>query len=154
MLVFDDVGARVRGGDDLCGWEKSGIATTVVGMMVRAEHVLDGLIGHAFHLGDDALVVLFELVIDQDDAFARDIHGNVATVAFDLVEIVFDLVQSQLGRLALVLGVSDPATKQEQDAKRSACEKGSAHARTLYQMDSVIRTPATFCTASDTPQHR
>jgi hypothetical protein len=102
--------------------------------MVRAEHVLHGLIGDTLDLGSDALVVLFKLVVDQDDAFARDVYGDVAAVALDLVEIVFDLVDGEFGRLALGLSVSDPATKQEQDAKRSACEESSAHARTIYQM--------------------
>ena len=83
--------------------------------------------------------VLLELVVDQDHAFAGDVHGDVAAVAFDLVEIVFDLVESQLRRRALVLRVSDPATKQKQDASGSACEKCSAHARTLYQMFRRVR---------------
>ena len=56
---------------------------------MRGEDVLDGLAGNALHFGDDLVVILFELVIDQDDAFASDIDADVTTVADDLVEVVF-----------------------------------------------------------------
>ena len=89
-----------------------GVAAAVIRMMMRAEHVLHRLIGHALHLRHDAFVVLLELVVHQDDAFAGDIDRDVAAVAFDLVQIVLDLVERQRrGLLALILRVSDPAAR-------------------------------------------
>ena len=81
-------------------------------MMVRAEHVLHRLIGHALHLGSDALVVLLELVVHQDYAFAGDVHRDVAAIALDLVQIVLHFGERQWRRLpALVLRVSEPAAQ-------------------------------------------
>ena len=87
------------GGDNITGLEglaeaeerdvqpvgQRGCAAAVVGVMVRTQNVLDGLAGNTLDLGDDLFVVLLELVVDQDHAFAGDIHGDVAAVTFDLV---------------------------------------------------------------------
>src|SRR5260370_16438056 len=59
---------------------------------------------------------------------------DVAAVTFDLIEVILDFVESQWWRLlALVLGVSHPATRQEQDTSENPRNKCSVHARTLYQ---------------------
>src|SRR5471032_566368 len=60
------------------------IAAAVVGMMVSAEHVLHGLVGHGLDLRHDAFEILLVLVIHQNHALARDVHRDVAAVALDL----------------------------------------------------------------------
>ena len=96
---------------------------------MRAQHVLHRLIGHALHLRQYVLVVLLELVVHQNDAFASDVDGDIAAVAFDFVKVVLDFVEGQRRRLfALVLGVSDPATRQQECARGNPRDRCSAHA--------------------------
>jgi hypothetical protein len=112
-------------------------------MMVSAENVPHGLVGHALHLRHDALVILLELVIDQDDTFPSGVHRDVAPIAFDLIEVTFDFVESQWWRLrALVLGVSNPATHQKQDTSENPRNKCSVHARKLYQHLTANAAPS------------
>jgi hypothetical protein len=77
------------------------------------------------------LVVLIELVVHQDNALAGDIHGDVAAVALDHVQVVLDLVESEFGRLGLGLREGNPAARQEQGGGAKACEQGTAHDRTI-----------------------
>ena len=90
---------------------------------MRGEDVLDGLRGHAFHLLDDLPVVLFEFVVDQDDAFAGDINCHIAAVPDDLVEVVFHLVDFQVAADSRGLRVGDPGAEEEDEssAKTRAC---------------------------------
>ena len=95
----------IRGRDDLGRRLELGVPAAVIRVIVRVDDVLDRLIRHALHLLHDALVILIELVVDQNDAFVGDVDRDVAAVAFDLIQIVLDLVEGQL-RGRRVLGVA------------------------------------------------
>ncbi len=84
------------------------VPAAVILVIVRVDDVLDRLIGHALDVVHDALMVLIELVVDQDDALIGDVDRDVASVALDLVQIVLHFVESEF-RGRLVLGVGDPA---------------------------------------------
>ena len=83
--MLDNIGAGIGGRDDLDLGGEPRVAAAVVGMMVRAENVLDRLAGDALHLRHDPIVILLELIVDQDHSFARDIDRDVAAVAFNHV---------------------------------------------------------------------
>ncbi len=83
--MFQDVGARIRGRNDLRRGEELGVAAAVVGMMVSAEHIFHRLIGDALYVRDNGVVIPIVLVIDQNDAFAGNQYGDVAAVTFDVV---------------------------------------------------------------------
>ena len=61
-------------------------------MIVRVDDVLHRLLADRFDLREDGIVIVFELVVDQNDAFAGNEHRDIAAIAFDLVEVVVDLV--------------------------------------------------------------
>ncbi len=139
--MLDNIRARVGGGDDLGRGHELSVSAAVIGMMMRGEDVFDRLAGDALHLRDDVLVVLIEFVVNQDDAFVGHIHGDVAAVAFNLVQIVLHLIQSQLGRrLALRLGISDPAPDQEKSASGNTRDECPAHGWILYQISGPALT--------------
>jgi hypothetical protein len=103
--------------------------------MVSRDDVLHRFIGDALHFRHDILVVLIELVVDEDHAFIGDVDRDVAAVALDLVQVVFDLVQSQLRRrFGLGLGVSDPAAGEEKSARGKSCDESPTHRTSLYQI--------------------
>ena len=113
--MFQDIGARVLGGDDVGGREELRVSTAVVLVIMRAQHVFHRLRGHALDLFHDGVVVPLEFVIDQNYAFVGDQHRDISAIAFDLVEIVVNFVDFQFRRRwGLVLGVRDPGDRQEQ----------------------------------------
>ena len=102
LFVLQDVGPRHRGRDDLGRRQKLGVPAAVIGVIVRVDDVLDRLVRDALHLVHDALMILIEFIVDQDDAFVGDVDGDVASVAFDLIQIVLHFVESEFrGRRVL-----------------------------------------------------
>ena len=93
----------VYGGDDLDGGGELSVAAAVIGVMVGAEDVLDGLVGDAFDQRVDLVIIGFIFVVDHDDAVAGDIDGDVSAVALDLIEIGLDVGELQWGRLLSVI---------------------------------------------------
>ncbi len=93
LLVLHDIGSRHRGGDNLGRWQKLRVAAAVILMIVRIDDVLDRLIRHALHPIHDALMIPVEFVVDQNNAFVGDVHRDVASVAFDLEQIVLHFVE-------------------------------------------------------------
>src|ERR1017187_10238328 len=94
-----------------------------VAVYVTSEGVI--LVDDKFEQDHDSVVVLLEFIVHQDNALAGDIHGDVAAIALDHVQIVLDLAEGK--RLRLGLGVSDPAAREEQGGGAKACEQGAAH---------------------------
>src|SRR5437764_1237061 len=68
LLMFQDVGPRIRRRDDIGGGEELGIAAAMVRMMMGAEHIFHRLIGDALNFRDDGVVISVELVIHQNHA--------------------------------------------------------------------------------------
>jgi len=66
--------------NQLAACEKAQITAGMVTVMVRVDHVADGLTRNALDCGDDLVVVLRKPVVHQDHALARDIHRHIADV--------------------------------------------------------------------------
>ena len=93
-------------------------------VIVRVEDVLHRLVCDFFDLRRECLEHRTSGIfgIDQDDAFAGDVHSNIAAATFDLVKIALDSVHRHLwGLVILVLrGIAaDPRDRKKQDAGRN-----------------------------------
>src|SRR5215467_997391 len=86
-------------------------------MIMRAEDVFDRLTGESFDLRDNRVMIPVELVIDEDEALVRHVNCHIAAIALDFIKVFFNPVDLELrGLIALILGVSHPPPKQEQQS--------------------------------------
>jgi hypothetical protein len=90
-VAGDHVGARILVNNDLGDRQKLLIAAGVVAVLVRVEHILHRLIGHALDLRQDLGDVGVEFVVHYDDALIRHVGRNISAVVRNDVEIVLDL---------------------------------------------------------------
>ena len=69
--------------------------------MVRVDDVLDGFVGQLPYLGDDVVVVLIELVVDEHHAFTREQRRRISgdEIVMNDVQIVLDFHDVQFGGL-------------------------------------------------------
>jgi len=74
------------------------IAARVIVVMMCVDHVLHRLVAKHFDLRHDGVVVALVHVVDQDDALVGDVHGDVAALALDHVEVVLDLLRGRRTR--------------------------------------------------------
>ena len=92
-------GARVLVADDLCRLEELRVAAGVIAVVVRADHVLHRLVGHALDQSNDLVVVRREHVVHEDHALVRHPHGQrVGAGIEDGVEPRLHLLDGQLCR--------------------------------------------------------
>ncbi len=103
------VGSGVLLNDDLCrcGQQRL-IAAGVIAMLVRIQHVADGLVADGLHLRQNFRCVLREFVVHQQDAFAGGHGRDVAAVGHDDVKIVRDFLHGQRRPLLLRLRPHQP----------------------------------------------
>ena len=78
MLAFDHRRSQVGVADDLCGGKKFLIAARVIAVRVGVDDVFNGFVGQRFHLGDNIVVIPFELVVDQNGTFVGEQYGGIA----------------------------------------------------------------------------
>ncbi len=79
------------------------VASGVISVMMRIDHIPDGLARNLLHGRQHFKIVLVEAVVHQDDAFTCHVDGDIAGVgrairrAFDQVQIVVELLDRQRG---------------------------------------------------------
>jgi len=127
LFVLDDIVPRIHSRDDFRRRKELRVPAAVIGMMMRRHHVLDWLAGDALDFAYDALVIAVELVVDQDDAVARDIRRDITPVTLDLEEVVFHFIHCQLRGLVLSLRVGKPSQREEKEPCGSACGDYPVH---------------------------
>ena len=86
--------------DHFGGLHEVGVAAGVVTVVMRVQHVLDGLVGDATHLLGDELEAVGELVVDDNDAIVghpdRDVASRLPAVeAGDDVQAVHHFANLQ-----------------------------------------------------------
>jgi hypothetical protein len=91
------------------------VASGMVAMLVRVDHVLHRQTGDGLHTLHDFIEVPLELVVDQDDAFRRDADGDIAPAFGDHVKVVLHPLQFKRRPLRLLgLNRGEPCC-QERD---------------------------------------
>ncbi len=109
-------------------------------MIVRIDDVLDRLIGDALHLVYDALMVLIEFIVNQDHALVRDVDSDIPAVAFNLVQVVFHLVQRELSRAPADSGYNRSRPAREKALQRRSVQlvSGSCAATISNSMELEV----------------
>jgi hypothetical protein len=144
------------------------VAAAVIGVIVRVDHVLHGLVRHGLQHRHNVVVVDLELVVDEHHAFVRDQRSHEAghcDVADD-VDVVAYLDDLELRRLAAELRLR--ARSQHDDRRTeetrydpfvhdSLCLRGmlglnvpaGTGGRTVYSMSSSRgQNAAPYCQGS------
>jgi hypothetical protein len=138
LLAPQNIRPGILCGDDVGSREKFGVSAAMVLMVVGIDDVFDRLLGDRLDPRRNGIVVLLKLVVDQDHAFSRNQHGDIAAVALDLIKVVVHLVDGQLRRLALILCISNPGEQQEQQRGAGACDQSSVHGRNYHELGHMI----------------
>lgn len=73
----------------------------------------------------DLIVILFVLAVDHDHALAGYVHGHIAAIAFNLVQIGLDGLDRQSRRLLGALCVRDPRFGEQQRRRGTAPPRNS-----------------------------
>jgi hypothetical protein len=113
--------------DDFDDRKHLGIAAGVIVVLMRVEDVAERLAGNRLHLRKDVRMVAIEHVVDQDDTFTRDVHGNVAALARNHVQLALHLFQAQWTGWLGVLSVQRVGHLHD-----SNCGKQTSHPQAFH----------------------
>ena len=107
-LDVGQIGADVLVRDDLRNRQHLEVAARMVIVLMRVDHVPQGLAGHRLDLREDVGVVAVEHVVNQDDPLGRRVEGHVATLTRDHVQITLHPLRPQRSRRLGRLRVNRP----------------------------------------------
>jgi hypothetical protein len=125
--VFE-IGSHVLMSDDFCNRKHFEIAAGMVVVLMRVDHIPDGLAGDGLHLSQDIGMVPIKHVIDEDHTLGRNEHRDVSPLSGDQVQIVFDFGGAQWTGRFRILRVYGPCTHEEKHRGEKLNEQCATHA--------------------------